>query len=43
MATLEERVGILEGLDDKMSRQFVWLVGMPVTVLAAAVGGLLSR
>jgi len=30
-------------LDDKMSRQFVWLVGMLVTVLAAVVGGLLSR
>jgi hypothetical protein len=30
-------------LDDKMSRQFVWLVGMLVTVLAAVVGGVLSR
>lgn len=30
-------------LDDKMSRQFVWLVSMLVTVLAAVVGGLLSR
>ena len=30
-------------LNDKMSRQFVWLVGMLVTVLAAVVGGLLSH
>jgi len=30
-------------LDDKISRQFIWLVGMLVTVLAAVVGGLLSR
>ncbi len=30
-------------LDDKMSRQFLWLVGMLVTVLGAVVGGLLSR
>ena len=29
-------------LDDKISRQFVWLVGMMVTVLAAVVGGLLA-
>jgi len=26
-----------------MSRQFVWVVGMLVTVLVAVVGGLLSR
>jgi len=26
-----------------MSRQFIWLVGMLVTVLAAVVGGLVSR
>lgn len=30
-------------LDDKMSRQFIWTVGMLVTVLAAVVGGLISR
>ena len=30
-------------LDDKISRQFVWLVGMLVTVLAAVVGGLIAR
>ena len=29
-------------LDDKMSRQFIWTVGMLITVLAAVVGGLLS-
>ena len=37
------RVNSTARLDDKMSRQFVWLVGMLVTVLAAVVGGLLSR
>jgi hypothetical protein len=33
----------LTRLDDKMSRQFIWTVGMLVTVLAAVVGGLLSQ
>ena len=39
-ARLDARIS---GLDDKISRQFVWLVGMLVTVLAAVVGGVLSR
>lgn len=30
-------------LEDKMSRQFVWLVGMLLTVVAGVAGGLLSR
>ena len=30
-------------LDDKVSRQFIWTVGMLVTMLAAVVGGLVSR
>ncbi|MGH9199212.1 MAG: hypothetical protein ACRD1T_26225 [Acidimicrobiia bacterium] len=30
-------------LDDKMSRHFLWLVGMLVTVLAAVIGGLIAR
>jgi hypothetical protein len=32
-----------DGLDDKMSRQFVWLVGIQVTTLVAMVGALLAR
>lgn len=31
-----------EALDAKMSRQFVWLVGIMVTVLVAVVGAVLS-
>jgi hypothetical protein len=30
-------------LDDKVSRQFVWLVGLEVTTLVAIVGALLTR
>lgn len=30
-------------LDDKVSRQFVWLVGVQVTTLLAVVGALLAR
>ena len=30
-------------LDDKMSRQFVWLVGIVVTALVAMMGAVLSR
>ncbi|HET9268932.1 MAG TPA: hypothetical protein VFO31_12240 [Vicinamibacterales bacterium] len=37
---VDRRVG---GLDDKMSRQFVWLVGIQVTTLVAIVGALLAR
>jgi hypothetical protein len=33
----------LEGLDQKMSRQFVWLVGTQVTTLIAMLGALLAR
>ncbi|HVZ22353.1 MAG TPA: hypothetical protein VG871_14875 [Vicinamibacterales bacterium] len=29
-------------LEDKMSRQFVWLVGIQVTTLLAMIGGLLG-
>ena len=32
-----------EALDAKMSRQFVWLVGIIVTTLVAMVGAVLSR
>ena len=33
----------IDGLDDKMSRQFAWLVGIQVTTLVAIVGALLAR
>lgn len=32
-----------ESLDDKISRQFVWVVGVQVTTLVAVVGALLAR
>jgi archaellum component FlaC len=32
-----------ESLDDKVSRQFVWLVGGQLTTLVAIVGALLAR
>ncbi len=33
----------IDGLDDKVSRQFLWLVGIQVTTLVAMVGALLAR
>lgn len=38
--TLDRRVN---GLDEKMSRYFVWIVGVQVTTLAAIVATLASR
>ena len=35
--TIERRIDVL---DDKVSRQFVWLVGLQVTTLVATVGAL---
>ena len=32
-----------DALDDKVSRQFVWVVGIIVTTLVAMVGAVLSR
>jgi len=32
-----------EGLDDKMARQFTWVVGIQVTTLVAIVSALLAR
>lgn len=32
-----------EGLESKMSTQFLWLVGIQVTTLVAIVGALLAR
>ncbi|MEQ1759964.1 MAG: hypothetical protein ABL986_16735 [Vicinamibacterales bacterium] len=33
----------LEQLDQKMSRQFLWLVGVQMTTLVAMVGALMAR
>ena len=33
----------IDGLEDKMSRQFVWTVGVQVTTFVAIVAALLSR
>ena len=33
----------IEGLEDKVSRQFVWTVGVQVTTFVAIVAALLSR
>jgi hypothetical protein len=33
----------IDTLDEKVSRQFVWLVGLQVTTLGALVGALLAR
>ena len=33
----------LDALDDKVSRQFTWMVGIQVTTLVAIVGALLAR
>lgn len=38
--TVDRRI---DSLDDKVSRQFVWLVGIQVTILVAVVGALLAR
>ena len=42
-----QRIGALElrldRLDDRMSRYFLWLVGLLVTTLATAVGSLLAQ
>ena len=35
--------GRFDALDDKLSRQFVWLVGIVVTAIVAAMGAVLSR
>jgi hypothetical protein len=35
--------GRFDALDDKISRQFMWVVGIQVTTLVAIVGALLSR
>lgn len=37
---LEQR---LDALEDRMSRQFLWLVGIQITTLLAVVGAVLSR
>lgn len=37
---LEQR---LDAIEDRMSRQFLWLVGIQITTLLAVVGAVLSR
>jgi hypothetical protein len=32
-----------DALDDKISRQFLWIVGIQITTLVAVVGAVLSR
>ena len=36
----EDLVGRIDDLDQKLSRHFLWLVGMQVTVLRAVIGAL---
>lgn len=39
---VEQKItGRLDGLDQKLSRHFLWLVGVQVTVLLAVIGALL--
>jgi uncharacterized coiled-coil protein SlyX len=41
---LEQRVDArFEALDGKMSRQFLWMVGIQITILIAVLGTVLSR
>ena len=40
---LSEVKGAIRHLDDKMSRQFMWLVGIQVTTLVAVVAALIAR
>ncbi len=35
--------GRIDALDEKVSKHFIWLVGMQITTLVAIVGALLSR
>ena len=47
LAGIDRRIDRLEhrvdGLDDKLSRQFFWIVGIQITTLVAVVGAVLSR
>ena len=38
--TIDRRI---DGLEDKLARQFAWLVGIQVTTLVAIVGALVTR
>ena len=40
---LQELRGAIRHLDDKMSRQFTWTVGIQITTLVAVLVALLSR
>jgi hypothetical protein len=40
--TLHQRLSArIDGLDDKMSRQFTWLVGIQIAILIAVIGALM--
>lgn len=40
--TLHQRLSTrMDGLDDKMSRQFTWLVGIQIAILIAVIGALM--
>jgi tetrahydromethanopterin S-methyltransferase subunit G len=38
----EELAARIDALDQKVSRQFIWLVGIQITVLVAVVGALIA-
>jgi hypothetical protein len=41
---LEQRMDVrFAALDDKMSRQFHWIIGIQITILVAMLGVVLSR
>ena len=40
--TLDQRLSArIDGLDTKMSRQFIWIVGIQIAILIAVIGALL--
>ncbi len=39
----EELARRIEGLDERASRQFTWMVGIQVTILLAGIGTLLAK
>lgn len=42
--TLRQRTDVrFDTLDDKIARQFLWIVGIQITTLVAVVGAVLSR
>ena len=39
----EELCGLIDALDQKFSRYFLWAIGIHITVLVAVTGALLGR